>query len=110
MLLAKLSLCSGYSLGTRLLSVFVFSTTDTSDYMLFTSSVVVRPNQPKGVQLSIVNDSVALEPNEAFSLTLEPSTPLAVGEFMVETLTVIIQDDHGESNMPYCELHIVNHH
>ncbi len=50
----------------------------------------------KVVELSIAVDSVALEGNETFELTLVPTTTMASNEFLLDKLTVIIQDKDSE--------------
>ncbi len=78
---------------------FVFHPpTDSVDYTLSTRSVTVTAGHPQAVELSISVDSVALEGNETFELTLVPTTTMASNEFLLDKLTVIIQDSNSRCN------------
>ncbi len=76
-------------------SIFSPSTTDSIDYTLSTRSVTVTAGHPQAFELSISVDSVGLEGNETLELTLEPTTTMASNEFLLDKLTVIIQDSDG---------------
>ncbi len=78
------------------------STTDSVYYTLSTRSVTVAGGRPQAVELSISVDSVALEGNETLELTLVPTTTMASNEFLLDKLTVIIQDSDSR-----CIVHVI---
>ncbi len=78
------------------------STTDSVDYTLNTREVTAQAGRLRAVEFSISVDSVALEGNETFELTLEPTTTVASNEFLLDKLTVIIQDSDSR-----CIVHVI---
>ncbi len=83
-------------------SICLPPTTDSVDYTLNTRRFTVTAGRPQTVQLSIYVDSVALEGNETFELTLVPTTTMASNEFLLDKLTVIIQDSNSR-----CNVHVI---
>lgn len=65
---------------------------ENSDFQLVTTSILVTPTTPAIVQITLLRDNVALEPNETVRLRFMQTVNTEVGEFLLNTIDVTIRD------------------
>ena len=65
---------------------------ENSDFQLTPTSILVTPTTPAIIQITLLRDNVALEPNETVRLQFMPEFAPQVGEILLDTIDVTIRD------------------